>query len=174
MRLAFIALALALSACASASVTQLTPADAATTLIAGGRLTMTVEPPVGGGEGEDPLVLMSLKHTDGRVMRFNQSNHAPYHVMAQAPGGPLAQVMGLFGDESPLLFGARTGESSGAPFICPPDGPASVGVYDAGDGTVRIVGLRQEFAFEPRADGSTEALPYPPDQVCARLNFRRR
>ena len=165
------ALTVLLSACATGSTTMLRAADAATALIAGDRIEMTrsVSPTMG---GEDPLVILTLIRPDGRSMRFEEANHAPMHVLAQAPGGPLAQVMGLFGDETPTLLAARPSENAGAPFICPAEGPVAIGLYRDTDGGVHIVGLRQEFQFETRADGTYDALPYSPDQVCARLTFR--
>jgi hypothetical protein len=33
--------------------------------------------------------------------------------------------------------------------------------------------LRQAIQVETRPDGQLEALPYSPDQVCARLRFRQ-
>ena len=171
MRIQFMWLALALSACAASSTMSLTPADAATGLIVGERITMTrqASPTTG---GEDPLVLFTLAHADGRSMRFEEANHAPDHLRAQGAGGPLAQVMGLFGEERPTLLIAR--DHQGAPFMCGTDGPVAIGLYeDSASGTVRIVGLRQEFQFEHRPDGTQRALPYSPDQVCARLAFRK-
>jgi hypothetical protein len=154
---------------------MLIAADAPTALVVGERLTMRrTGHPAPPDTGQDPTVLLTIRHADGRVMSFTEHNHAPMHVMAQAPGGPLAQVMGLFGDERPTLYGARPSEHNGAPFLCAPDGPSSIGVYEAPDGAVQIVGLRQEFGFDTRDDGAYEALPYSPDQVCARLRFAKR
>jgi hypothetical protein len=177
MRLIILATALALSACVAPSGTtttsSLVAADASTSLIAGERLTAaytTVPPEV---EGADPVVTLTLRHADGRTMAFQEANHAPDHLRAQAQGGPLAQVMGLFGEEMPTLYIATPQANSGAAFLCAPDGPLSLGLYQSADGAVQVVGLQQEFQFEVRPDGSTEALPYSPDQVCARLRFRR-
>jgi hypothetical protein len=170
---------LALAACAvlqppAGVSTTLNAADAATSLTVGPQLTMTVTshaaPP---DTGQDPLVLMTLRHADGRVMSFEELNHAPMHVMAQSPGGPLAQTMGLLGEERPTLYGARREEHTGGPIICAPEGPLALGYYEAPDGAVQIVGLRRQFAFETRPDGVQEAVPYSPDQVCARLRFTK-
>jgi hypothetical protein len=38
---------------------------------------------------------------------------------------------------------------------------------------VLILGLKQGFQFETAPDGDVEAVPYSPDQVCARLRFNR-
>lgn len=174
--------ALMLSACgtilpasfgSNTTTTTLMAADAATSLAVGERVTMTVssprnEPP----EGQDAAILMRLRHADGRVMSFDESNHAPMHVMAQAPGGPLAQIMGLFGEERPTLYGARGDANQGDAFICGPDGPAAVGYYRGADGGVQLVGLRQGIEFEALPNGDHLALPYSPDRVCARLRFR--
>lgn len=175
----FIALAALLLAASCAApreapgvVTHLTAADASTALITGQTIDW-IERTSGGAEGQDPLVLVTLRHADGRTMSFNENNHAPNHVMAQAPGGPLAQIMGLFGEETPKLYGARAEENSGAPFICGPEGPASIGVHQTADGGLQVVGLKQEIEFETLRDGTQAALPYSPDLVCARLSFRR-
>ncbi len=172
MRLVFSALALvlALSGCAAPRTWVLTPADAATAMISGGRLTMTRAAHAGGGG--DALIVLTLTHADGRAMRFEEANYTPNDLRAQAAGGPLAQAMGLFGDEQPILFHARAEENQGASFICAPDGPVSIGLLEAADG-VRIVGLKQRFEFETSPDGGEQALPYSPDQICARLRFQR-
>lgn len=180
MRIRALLLATALSACAGlpsptgGAATTLTPADAATTLAAGGPITMTVQTPRGGGGGEDPLILMSLRSADGRAMSFEENNHAPAHVMAQAPGGALAEIMGLPADAAPKLYGARAADNHGAPFICGPDGPAAIGYYAAADGAVTIFGLKQEIEFDTRPDGSMAPAPFSPDQICARLRFSNR
>lgn len=168
--------ALTLGACAApapVSVTPLAAADAATSLAVGESVALAYPQPRPAPEGMDALVTMMLRHADGRALSFEEANHAPDHVMAQAPGGALAQIMGLFGQERPTLYVARAQEHSGAPFICGPQGPAAIGLYETADGAVQIVGLKQEIRFETRPDGVREALPYSPDQVCARLRFRR-
>lgn len=171
MRILVLFTALALSACAASTSTTLAPADAATALIVGERIAMTR---IATATSQDPLVILTLTHADGRVMRFEEANHTPHDVMAQAPGGPLSQVMGFFGDETPVLYYARAAENAGAAFVCAPEGPANIGVYTAPDGGVQIVGLKESFQFEERADGAAEALPYSPDHVCARLRFTKR
>jgi hypothetical protein len=93
--------------------------------------------------------------------------------MAQAAGGPLAQIMGLPGEEAPTLYHAASGGAGEGAFFCGPQGPAALGIYEAPDGTIYVTGLRQEIQFETRPDGATEAVPYSPDQVCARLRFGR-
>lgn len=170
MRLAPLLAVVALSACAAGSTIALTAADAATAIIAGERIAMTR---AATATGEDPVVILTLTHADGRSMRFTEANHAPHDLMAQAPGGPLAQIMGFFGDEAPVLYTARAQENSGAPFLCAPQGPVNLGVHQAPDGGVQVVGLKEAFQFETREDGRAEALPYSPDHVCARLRFRR-
>ncbi len=124
-----------------------------------------------GGGGMDPLVIMTLSHADGRAMNFEEANHAPMDLIAQGADGPLAQVMGLFGGESPTLYYPREG---GAAFICGSEGPAALGVHRSAEGIVVIVGLREAFQFEERESGGYEALPFSPDMVCARLRLRRR
>jgi hypothetical protein len=123
-------------------------------------------------EGMDPVVNLTLRHADGRTLRFQEGNHTEHDLMAQRPGGPLAQIMGLAG-EATTLYHATSGEGAEGAFFCGPQGPAAIGVHESVDGAVQIVGLRQEIQFETRPDGQTEALPYSPDQVCARLRFRR-
>lgn len=169
MRIIALAAAFTLSACA-ASTTTLAAADAATAIIAGERVVMSR---AATSTGQDPLVILTLAHADGRAMRFEQANHTPHDVLAQAPGGPLSQVMGFFGDEAPVLYSARASEHIGAPFVCAPEGPVNIGVFEAADGGVQIIGLKEAFQFEERESGSPEALPYSPDHVCARLRFRR-
>lgn len=177
MRFAIVTLALLAAACAAPTVVQppgvtLTPADAATGLLTGGPLTMRVVTTRPVAEGMDPVVQMTLANQSGAELRLQQSNHTPNDLMAQAPGGALAQAMGLFGEESPTLYQA-TPPHEGAPFLCGPEGPAYLGVLEAPDGAVSIVGLKRGFEFETRPDGVTEALPFSPDGVCARLSLRR-
>lgn len=176
MRLRILAICLIAAACAapSGSVTRasLAASDAATALITGERVEAswrTAPAP----EGMDPTVTLTLSHADGRRMAFQEANHAENDLRAQAPGGPLAQIMGLFGDEAPALYHAVSEGSSDTPFICGPEGPAAIGVLDSADGGVQMVGLRQPIQFETRPDGIVEAVPYSPDMVCARLRFSR-
>src|SRR5262249_46740861 len=110
---------------------------------------------------------------DGRAMGFTEANHTPYDTMAQTPGGPLAQAMGLFGDEAPKLYAADVTRNAGAPFLCAPAGPAYVGIYTAPDGSVSVVGLKSAFECEALAQGGYSPLPYSPDHVCARMHFTR-
>lgn len=172
MRNAALALALGLAACATPQVTRstLVAADAATSLTVGEHLTQEMSTQAA-AEGMDPVVSLALRHADGRTLTFQEANHTNNDLMAQAAGGPLAQVMGV-GEDSPTLYHATEGEGAGAPFLCGPQGPAALGVHRGADGTLRMVGLRQSFEFETRPDGQVEALPYSPDQVCARLTFR--
>lgn len=180
MRRSILALGFILAACASPPIAQtsstLVSADAATSLAVGERLTQLTSSQ-GGGEGMDPAVTLTLRHGDGRSLTFQEANHTPNDIMAQAAGGPLAQIMGLQqGDEVTTLYYAADGERSqrpGAPFLCGPQGPAAIGRYEATDGTIQIVGLREPIQFETRPDGQMEAIPYSPDHVCARLRFRR-
>lgn len=166
MKLLALALTVALSGCAGAT-SSLIAADAATALIVGERLTMARH---GAGDASsDPLVILTLTHADGRMMTFEQANHAPLDLAAQTAGGPLAQAMGLFGGEAPTLYRPRDAAS---PFICAPDGPVALGVHRAANGDVAIVGLRQNFEFEQSGEGF-EALPFSPDMVCARLRLRK-
>ena len=172
MRRATILALLLLTGCAAGGGTtvSLTPADPATSILTGGPLSMrVVSTPA---SGDDPLNVMTLARADGRAMSFEEANHAPNDVRTQAAGGPLAQTMGLFGDEQPTLYHARQG-GSGAAFICAPDGAANLGIYTAPDGKVTIVGLKSGFEFETRPDSTVEALPYSPDHICARMHFTK-
>lgn len=175
MRRFFLAAALTLASCVSPPVqvttSTLAAADAATSLSVGERVTREISTQSPEHDGMDPVVSLALRHSDGRVMHFQQANHASNDLRAQAPDGPLAQIMGLFGAETPSLYHATPETNSGAPFICGAEGPLAIGVYQAADGAVQIVGLKQGFEFETLADGSTAALPFSPDQVCARLRF---
>lgn len=178
MRLNIFALLLALSACAlpppqNVTSNTLISADAATSLAVGETITERVTA-IAASEGADPVVNLVLRHADGRSLAFQEANHAPHDLFVQRPGGALAQIMGLTGDEATLLFHAASGEgATGAPFICGPEGPAAIGRYEAPDGTVQIVGLRQGIDVEERPDGQLDALPFSPDQICARLRFRK-
>lgn len=173
MRRTILMLGLIAGACttpAPVTTRTLVAADAATALAVGERITEESATQAAAA-GQDPVVNIALRHSDGRRLAFQQANHTPHDVMAQSAGGPLAQIMGLPGEESPTLYRA-TGGAEGA-FFCGPQGPAAIGVHEAPDRTLLIVGLRQEIQFETRPDGQTEAVPYSPDQVCARLRFRQ-
>ena len=178
MRRLILALALLGAACttpSSVTTSTLTAADAATSLAVGERITQIVSTQGPSVQGADPVVTLSLRHADGRTLAFQQGNHTGNDLAASAPGGPLAQIMGLPGEEATTLYHATSGErgaNEGA-FFCGPQGPAAMGTYTAPDGQLWIVGLRQEIQFETRPDGMTEAVPYSPDQVCARLRFRQ-
>lgn len=171
------AAAFALSACAvgpagPVTTSTLAAADAATSLATGERLTVSRSVQEA-QEGMDPLVTLTLVHADGRALSFIEANHAEGHLRAQAADGPLAQVMGLGAGETPTLYTANSSGNRGTPFLCGPEGPHAIGIFEGGEGQVRIVGLKQEFQFETLSDGTVSALPYSPDQVCARLSFRR-
>jgi len=179
MKKIILAVGLALAACASPPIAQtsrtLVSADAATSLAVGERITELTSS-TDGGEGMDPAVSYTLRHADGRTLVFQEANHAPYDLFVQRAGGALAQAMRLqAGDEVTTLYHSASGESasSEAAFFCGPQGPAAIGKYEAPDGAVHIVGLREPFQVEPRPDGEIEAAPYSPDAVCARLTFRR-
>lgn len=176
MRLIVALAALALSACAAptapgGATTALTSADAATSLLAGPALRMNVTTQQA-SEGMDPVVRLTLTHADGRSLHFQQGNHTNEDLATQRPGGPLSQVMGFFGEEAPLYY-RRIEGGAGAPFLCGPEGPVALGVYESGDGQVMIVALKQTFTYETLADGTSAALPMSPEQVCARMTFRR-
>lgn len=176
MRRSILIFGLLMAACASPPVpvatSTLTSADATTSLMVGERVTQELSA-TRAPEGQDPVVQLALRHADGRKLSFQQANHTPNDLMAQRPGGALAQIMGLFGEEAPVLYHAVAEQNSGAPFICGPEGPAAIGLYETADGTTQLVGLKQAIQFETRPDGQMEALPYSPDQVCARLRFQR-
>ena len=176
MRRFILALGFVMAACVAptASVTSstLVAADASTSLAVGERITELLSAQ-GAGEGMDPLVTLRLRHADGRALTFQEANHTNNDLAAQAAGGPLAQIMGLQGQEATTLYYATEGEGSSGAFFCGAQGPAAIGRYDAPDGTTRYVGLREPIQFETRPDGQVEAIPYSPDAVCARLHFRR-
>jgi hypothetical protein len=176
MRGSILILGLALGACVSparVTTTQLVAADAATSLAVGDRVTQMVSAQ-SAPEGMDPVINLTLRHSDGRTLRFQEGNHTQHDLVAQRPGGPLAQIMGLAGEEVTTLYHATDNDAAGSnAFFCGPQGPAAIGKYEGADGVIQVVGLRQEIEFETRPDGQIEALPYSPDQVCARLRFRR-
>lgn len=165
--------ALALSACVapSAPVTMrtLVASDAATSLAVGESIVEETSTQAA-AEGMDPVVSLALRHADGRRLSFQEANHTNNDLLAQSPGGALAQIMGLPGEAAPTLYHATSGEGA---FFCGPQGPSAIGAYAAPDGALLIVGLRQPIEFETRVDGISYALPYSPDQVCARLRFRQ-
>jgi hypothetical protein len=181
MRFAIVLFSLAaLSACAlmapqmDRTALTLEPADAASSLTLGGPVTLERATPRSTREGQDPLVQISLRHPDGRTLAFTEANHTPHDVTVQAAGGPLAQVMGFYGSETPALYRAENA-SGGAhvnPFLCGPEGPVAIGYFEAANGAVTLVGLKSDFEFESLRDGTEQALPYSPDQVCARLKLR--
>jgi len=175
MRKLMFAAGLALTACttpAQVTTRTLVAADAATSLAVGERVSeeRSTQP---AAQGMDPVVNLALRHSDGRRLAFQEANHTPHDVMAQSAGGPLAQIMGLPGEAAPTLYRATGGEAGAGAFFCGPQGPAAIGIYEAPDGMIHVTGLRQEIQFETRPDGATEAVPYSPDQVCARLRFRQ-
>ncbi|MGD9979192.1 MAG: hypothetical protein AB7T58_01190 [Hyphomonadaceae bacterium] len=165
-----------LAACASpaaVTTTHLVAADAATSLAVGDRVTQMTSSQ-SASEGMDPIVNFSLRHADGRSLIFQEGNHTQHDLMATAPGGPLAQIMGLPGDATTRLYHATSGENaSESAFFCGPQGPAAIGTHEGADGVLLVVGLREAIQFETRPDGEMEAAPYSPDKVCARLRFRR-
>jgi hypothetical protein len=172
MRAALFALALGLTACATATgpVTNLTPADSPTQLIAGASASMSIASS-GGGGGNDPLNTLTLQLGGERTLTFEEANHTPHDVTVQSAGGALAQVMGLPDGAVPTLYRAKNVSNAGG--LCAPSGPRLLGVYTAPDGRVTMTGLKDEFQVETKADGTYEALPVGPAIVCARMNFRR-
>jgi len=178
MRLTALAIALALTACVAPQApsgvsTTLISADATTSLAVGERISEEMTTIAPGGQGDDPVVNLALRHADGRTLAFQQGNHSPNDLFVQREGGALAQIMGLTGNEAPTLYHAASGEGASGAFFCGPQGPAAIGRYEAPDGTVRIVGLRQEIEVTMRPDGQMEAVPYSPSLICARLSFRK-
>ncbi len=169
-----IAAAVLIASCAASqrvTTTTLTAADAATSLAIGETLYLDRGETARAQEGMDPVVPLTLRHANGATLNFQQGNHTNNDLAAQAPDGPLSQIMGLSGDQTPTLYNATRTGNRGASFICGAEGPAAIGVYEA-DGAVQIVGLRQAIDFETLPNGQLSAIPFSPDQVCARLRFR--
>jgi hypothetical protein len=176
--LLFVAAGFLLAACTvpgggTVTTASLAAADAATSLAVGESVSEELSTQSPAVEGADPVVSLALRHADGRRLSFQQANHTNDDLFVQQPGGALAQIMGLPGEESPELYHSVSGEGNEGAFFCGPAGPAAIGRYRAADGTILIVGLRQPIQVEARPDGQPEAVPYSPDQVCARLRFRR-
>ena len=173
MRKLIFVVALGLAACTTPArvTTTLTAADAATSLAVGEQIFVERGEARQASEGMDPVVPLTLRHADGRTLNFQQGNHTAHDLAAQRPDGPLAQLMGLMGGETPVLYNATHSGNRGAPFICGPEGPAAIGYYEAG-GAAMIVGLKQPIEFETLPSGELNPIPYSPDQVCARLRFR--
>jgi hypothetical protein len=175
MRRSILILGLVLAACvspAAVSTSTLVAADAATSLAVGERITQETSSQAA-GDGMDPVVTLTLRHPDGRHLSFQEANHAPNDLFVQGAGGALAQIMGVGEETTTTLYHSASGEGSEGAFFCGPQGPAAVGTYQAPDGTLHVVGLRQAIQVETRPDGQLEAVPYSPDQVCARLKFTR-
>jgi hypothetical protein len=175
MRRSFLILGLVLTACASpapVTTSTLVSADAATSLAVGERIAQEISTQAASA-GMDPVVNLTLRHPDGRRLSFQEANHAGNDLFVQRAGGALAQIMGLPGEETTTLYYAASGEGTEGAFLCGPQGPAAIGTYQAPDGSLQIVGLRQPIQVETRPDGELEAVPYSPDQVCARLKFTR-
>lgn len=169
-----IAAAVMLASCTTpqrVTTTTLTAADAATSLAVGETLYMDRAETARVQEGMDPVVPLTLRNASGATLHFQQGNHTNSDLAAQAPDGPLSQIMGLSGDQTPTLYNATRTANRGASFMCGAEGPAAIGVYEA-DGAVQIVGLRQNIEFETLPNGNLSAIPFSPDQVCARLRFR--
>lgn len=175
MRKTFILAAAVLAAsCASSppvTTTTLSAADAATSLAVGEQVFLDRPQATRARDGMDPVVPLTLRHGDGRTLNFQQGNHSASDLAAQAPNGSLAQIMGLTDGEAPTLYNATRTGNRGTPFICGPEGPAAIGIHEA-DGGALIVGLKQPIEFETMPDGQLNAIPFSPDQVCARLRFR--
>ncbi len=168
-------LAVALCACATAPQTtrdslRLTATDAATLLTAGPIVTRT-RIATAAARGADPFVLLELAFEDGRVLVFEEANHTPHDLMAQAAGGPLAELMRLEPDATPALYRAREVSAAGA--LCAPQGVHAIGMHDGADGITRIVALNAPFEAGTDASGADVIYPAAPSIVCARLNFRR-
>ena len=168
-----LASALLLAACIAAppraELTTLTAADPATALIAG--QTASLARQTQAVRNDDPLTLLELRFGDGRVMRFEEANHAPHDLVVQRAGGALAQVMGLDDAATPTLYRARDVTRAGA--FCAPSGPLAIGVSDGASG-VRIVALKEDFQVDDRAGGGYDVAPTSPSMVCARLAFTKR
>ncbi|MET0183481.1 MAG: hypothetical protein ABW199_11395 [Caulobacterales bacterium] len=164
--------ALALAACASTEteVTRLAPADAATTLIVGQAAQLT-QSARASRDGQDSVVNLELRFFDGRAAVFQEANHTPMDIAAQADGGPLSQIMGLPEGAEARLFRLQDGAAAGN--FCAPSGPQFLGVSEAADGSVKIVALKEGFQFDTRADGTFDPLPASPQIVCSRMTFRK-
>src|SRR5262245_54603087 len=109
MRFAALLLAAALSACVTPmdrTALTLAPADAASSLALTGPIVLERASARNAPDGQDPLVRMTLRASDGRTLSFTEANHTPHDVTVQAAGGPLAQVMGFYGQETPTLYRA--------------------------------------------------------------------
>src|SRR5262249_19601831 len=136
----------------------LQPVDAASQLALSGPLTLERATQRNAPDGQDPLVQITLRASDGRTLSFEEANHSPQDVTTQSAGGALAQVMGFFGEETPTLYRA-TGTATN-PFLCGPEGPRALGFHEGANGAVTLVGLKTEFEFETLTNGTTQALPY--------------
>jgi hypothetical protein len=149
----------------------LSPVDAATNLLSWGPLTVErATPKSAPAGGEDPPVKLTLTRGDGKAMSFETANHAPADLMVQAAGGPLAQAMGLFGQETPELFHSVPAEGD-TTFLCPPDGPRAIGLYENPNSTVLIIALRDAPDLAQSANSGGAPPPISPDSVCARMRF---
>lgn len=122
-------------------------------------------------EGMDALVSVQLTAADQRSLTLTEANHAPYDLLAQAAGGPLADAIDAPRDAVVVLY--RPSASSGAPLMCGPGGPQSVAMAEDGAGGLIVAGLSvAAFAAEAAIDGTEVAAPLPANAVCGRAVYR--
>lgn len=123
---------------------------------------------------EEPPVWLTLSVArSGGSIIFEESNHAPYQLMAQSAGGPLARLMGLSGSAKPTLYARWSNQPENAPTLCP-DAEWDSLVVVWGESEVRVAAIKGAgFPVDPESYGAPSAWPANESDVCARFTFTR-
>ncbi|MBL8549967.1 MAG: hypothetical protein JNJ73_08265 [Hyphomonadaceae bacterium] len=123
---------------------------------------------------EEPPVWLTLNVArSGGSIIFEESNHAPYALMAQSAGGPLARLMGLQGDARPTLYARWENQPGDAPSLCP-DAEWNSLVAVWGEREVRMAAIKGNgFPVDPESHPDPSTWPANESDVCARFTFTR-
>jgi hypothetical protein len=127
-------------------------------------MTDVEEPPV--------WLTLSVARSGGSII-FEESNHAPYQLMAQSAGGPLARLMGLTGNARPTLYARWTNQPENAPTLCEgAEWDSLVVVW--GESEVRMAAMKGNgVSLDPEANRDPSTWPANESDVCARFTFTR-
>ena len=135
--------------------TTLVSADASTSLMAGERLRAEYVT-----HARSAAAIRSSSSRCATAMdaalAFDQANHTPNDLAAQAPGGPLAQIMGSVrrGSADALPRAPTANIAARRSCAAPRALPASAST-SAATAACRSSALKQEIQFETRPDGQT-------------------